>query len=727
MTGAGAAARKPLAARVAGIALRAPKRTLLAVGVVVVAAVPLALNAFDSLDPYEFKDPGSDSAEASAALERVTGIRADGSIIALIDAPARTDPGRERIEEVGADLLALPGIKRVLTPYAPEEFFKGTGDRRTKMIGTGGESAYVVAEVDASADGGEIADAIEDHFGEDENVEFGGVVIAEDQIAEQSETDLQRAEMIAFPLLLVLSLLFFRSLVAAALPLVLGAIAIVGSLAVMRALHEVEPLSVLAINVVTGLGLGLAIDYSLFIVSRYREELAQGVSAPEALRRTVLTSGRAVAFSGVTVACAMASLLVFPQQFLYSVAISGIAVALLCALGALIVLPAILALLGERVNALAPGWLQRSARTTALPDSQGRWYRFTHWVMRHPASIALLATALLVAMAIPAARMNFVPEDASLLPADQSAGAVDRRLAEDFKPDPQYPIITQWISADPDAPPPPWVPQYREDARELEGVVAVPKPALVGENVVRMDVFTDVGRATPRERELVDEVRALESPVEAEVRVGGLTASQIDEEASVTDHLPLAVAILLITTYCALFVMTASLVLPLKALLMNIVTLAATMGLLVLVFQDGNLQDVLGFSDQGGILISITAVIVVAGFGLSTDYGVFSLSRIRELHDSGEPNEEAVALGLERTGRLITSAALLFAVAMGALVTGSLIGVKETGFGLAAAVLMDALIVRSLLVPSLMVMLGDRNWLAPRVLKGSRRTQSIKW
>jgi RND superfamily putative drug exporter len=700
--------------RLAKLAVDHPKRVLAIAGVAVVAGIPIGLTAFNALDPYEFEDPGTDSAKANEALEEVTGVRADGTVIALVeDLRLRSgDPldlvSHRRMNEVADELRTVDGIESVITPWNPPQPAWIANDR---------DSAFLVGLVEADADSSDVAPAVEEEFAGADDVELGGVVIADDQIAEQAEKDLQRAEMLAFPLLLLLSLLFFRSLVAAALPLVLGAVAIVGSLAVMRLTHEVVPLTVLAINVVTGLGLGLAIDYSLFIVSRYREELAAGKDRAVALERTLATSGRAVSFSGVTVACAMASLLVFPQQFLYSVAISGIAVALLCAGAALVVLPPLLMLLGDRVNALAPAWLQRSAQKTALPDTKGRWYRWSHFVMRHPGTIAIASAAVLIALALPAFGIRFVPADASLLPEDQSAGAVDRTLQAEFTPDSQYPIIAQWVTADPGAPPPPWVPKYREDALALEGVEAVSESILAGGNVVRMDVFSGVGRATPETRELVDEVRALDSPVEANVRIGGLAASEIDEEESVLASLPLAAAILITTTICVLFAMTGSLLLPIKALLMNALTLGATLGLLKLVFVDGNLESMFGFESTGGILIGIAVLIVVAGFGLSTDYGVFSLARIRELHDAGHSNEDAVALGLERTGRLITSAALLFAVAMGALITGSLIGVKQTGFGVAVAVLIDATIVRAMLVPALMAMLGDRNWWAPERLR----------
>ena len=700
--------KAPLAARLAGGSVRSPKRALLVSGVALLVAAPLGMTAFDSLDPYEFQDPGTDSAKASEALEDVTGVRADGTVIALVDGPARSDAGHRRVKEVGAELAEVDGIESVLTPWGPPQ---------PSWIANDGQSAFVLGFVDAEADSADVAPAAEATFEDADDVQLGGVVIADEQISVQAEEDLRRAELIAFPLLLLLSLIFFRGLVAAALPLVLGGVAIVASLALMRLMHEAVPLTVLSINVVTGLGLGLAIDYSLFVLSRYREELARGLDTSAALMRTLSTAGRAVTFSAITVACAMASLLVFPQQFLYSVAIGGVAVTLFCALAALVVLPAVLALLGDRINALSPSWLQRSSKSADKPDEQGGWYRWSQWVMRHPGSVAILSAAVLIALALPVFGARFVPDDASLLPDEKSAGAVDSGLASEFSPDPQYPIITQWVSADPGGPPPPWVLKYREDALALDGVEAVSPPALVGENVVRMDVFSGVGRATPETRKLVDEVRLLDSPPEAGVRVGGLAASQIDEEVSVTDRLPFAIAILIVSITVALFTMTGSLILPLKALLMNVLTLGATLGLMTLVFQDGNLEGLFSFESFGGIQIGILVLVVVAGFGLSTDYGVFSLSRMREIHDSGSTNEEAVALGLERTGRLISSAALLFAVAMGALITGSLIGVKETGFGLAAAVIIDSTIVRACLVPALMKLLGERNWWAPKSLR----------
>jgi uncharacterized membrane protein YdfJ with MMPL/SSD domain len=375
------------------------------------------------------------------------------------------------------------------------------------------------------------------------------------------------------------------------------------------------------------------------------------------------------------------------------------------------VLPAILALLGPRVNALAPAWLQRSRRATDLPDRDGRWYRLSAWVMRHPPLVAVVASVALVLMALPALRIEFAPADAGLLQSERSAGVADARIARDFAADPAYPLIVRLgVRAQETA----RIEAYRASLRRLPNVADVSAATPAG-RATRIDVVSDGGRYSATTRALVREIRSASAP--GPVQVAGLAASAIDEERSVARNLPLAAAIVVITTLVLLFLMTGSLILPVKALVMNALTIGAAMGLLVLVFQDGRLEGLLGYTSPGGILIGIAVLFVVTAFGLSTDYGVFALSRVREGVERGLGNAEAVSLGLERTGRLVTSASLLFAVAMGGLVTGTLIGVKETGFGVAAAVLIDATIVRALLVPSLMALLGGLNWWAPRILR----------
>jgi len=693
-----------LASRLGTAAARRPWRTVAIGAVALVIAAPLGATAFSALDPYVFEDPGTESGTAASAIEDATGVRADGTVIVLVRSPPEGSLRTSRVEEAASTLKRIDGVVRVAGPRDP-----GAEAR----IAKDGSSAFVVGYVAADSESADVNASAEDAFAGQADVALGGVVVADEQTANQSESDLRRAEALALPLLFVLSLLFFRSLVAAALPLMLGACAIVGSLFLMRSMHEVEPLSVLSINMVTGLGFGLAIDYSLFIVSRFREELATDEDVPRALRRTLETAGRAVAFSGLTVACAMASLLVFPQQFLYSMGLGGIAVSLLCAGAALTVLPAVLALLGPRVNALAPAWLARSREATELPDEQGRWYRFSRWVMRHPAPVAIASAALLLLMASPVMRLAFVPADAELLAGAQSSGDVDAEISADYELDAAYPLIVQIDDVAADAPE---VGAYRQRlAADVDGIVAVSPVRPAGDGV-SLEAVSGVGRFNGAAADLVREVRSLEPP--GPVRVGGIAASDLDEEKSIKDHLPLSLAILILSTTALLFLMTGSLVLPLKALVMNFLSVSAALGLAVLVFQDGRLEGLFAFSGDGGILIGIAVLIAAASFGLSTDYGVFAFSRMREAKAAGASNDEAVALALERTGRLVTSAALLFAVAMGALVTGVLMGVKETGFGVGMAVLIDATIVRALLVPALMKLLGDVNWWAPRRLRG---------
>jgi uncharacterized membrane protein YdfJ with MMPL/SSD domain len=679
---------------------RRPKRVLGIAAAAFVIGVPVGLTAFTALDPFEFEDPGTESARAVDQLEDASGVRADGSVVVLVESPDGPVEQR-RVEEVKDRVGAIEGV----APFPPGA--NGT------LVSEDGNHAYIVAAVNSGLESSELTERLEAEFEGEEDVLLGGVVVAEDQIAKQSEEDLRFAELAAFPLLFLLSLIFFRGLVASTLPLVIGGMAIVGALVAMRLLHEVFPLTNLAINAVTAIGFGLAIDYSLFVVSRFREELAQGRDHEEALKVTLRTSGEAIFFSGLTVAAAMASLLLFPQQFLFSMGIGGMAVALVAAVSGLVVLPAILALLGERVNALSPEFLQRSRRATELPDSEGRWYRFSRAVMRRPIGFATGAVVVLVVLGLPATQIEFVPGDPGVLPESRSAGAVDRAVLADFPADPTNPMILQ-LEGEAEASE---LDGYRADLDGLEGVVAVGQPEEVGSGVVRMDLVHERGRYSPEAKDLVREVRAVDAPLP--VQVGGLAASQVDEEASVADHIPLAASVLALTTLLLLFAMTRSVLLPVKALFMNLFSLTAALGLLVFVFQEDHLSGLFSFESQGGLQIGIVVLVFAAGFGLSTDYGVFSIVRIKELRSQGHSNREAVAIGLERTGRMITSAALLFAVAMGAIVTAKLIGVQETGFGVAAAVLVDATLVRALLVPSLMALLGEWNWWCPRFLGGS--------
>jgi uncharacterized membrane protein YdfJ with MMPL/SSD domain len=521
------------------------------------------------------------------------------------------------------------------------------------------------------------------------------------------ETDLRTAELYAFPLLFLLSLLFFRSLVAALLPLLVGGLAIVATMVTLRGAAELTDVSIFALNLVTGLGLGLAIDYSLFIVSRYREELAKHGPGLEAMRRTLATAGRTVLFSSLTVAGAIASLMVFPQRFLYSMGIGGSLVALIAAAISLLVLPAVLALLGDRVNALSPAFLRRRAERDARPASEGFWYRLSQFVMRKPGRVAAASAALLIALGIPFFGIKFTSVDAQVLPETASARQVDDVLRADFPPFRDTPI-TLAVRGGAD--------QAQEIARKasgIDGVAEVRPPIELGDGVAAVDVVSAHPALSDESQDLVEELRAIGS----ESLATGATAHYIDLQDSLVDHLPLVLAITALVTFAVLFVMTGSVVLPLKQILMNVLTLSAVFGILILIFQDGRFEGLLDYTSQGALETTQPLFLFAVVFGLSTDYGVFLLSRIKEAHDGGASNRDSVAVGLERTGRIVTAAAILFSIAIGAFVTSKVIFIKELGLGTALAVLIDASIVRALLVPSLMRLLGDWNWWAPRPLR----------
>jgi RND superfamily putative drug exporter len=490
-----------------------------------------------------------------------------------------------------------------------------------------------------------------------------------------------------------------------------GGLAIVGTFVVLRLASESIDISIFALNLTTGLGLGLAIDYSLFIVSRYREEIERVGAGREALRNTMATAGRTVLFSSITVAAALAALLTFPQRFLYSMGLGGMSVALIAAVIALVVLPAVLALLGERVNALAPKRLQRAAHRDARPAAAGAWYRLSRFVMRRPGRIAAASAAFLIALGIPFLGVNFVSVDATILPDGSAPRTVDERLASEFPPNRTEPIELVATGASEGE-----LGAYAERVGALEGVTAVAPPQRLG------DGGTALLRAVPAPdtisdsaQELVKDVRALDPPFD--VLVGGRTAEFVDQKASLADHLPLAILIVVGSTFVVLFLMTGSVVLPVKAALMNLLSISATFGALVLIFQDGRLEGLLDYTSQGGLETTQPLFLAMVAFGLSTDYAVFLLSRIKEARDAGASDSEAVAVGLERTGRIVTAAALLFSVAIGAFVTSEIIFIKQLGLGTAIAVLIDATIVRALLVPSLMELLGRRNWWSPRLLR----------
>jgi uncharacterized membrane protein YdfJ with MMPL/SSD domain len=646
-------------ALLADLAWRRPWRILAAAFLLAIAAAvfgastPSRLSASDN----DYQDKGSESYRTFQLLSKRTGVLPGPSIVVVESSAAAT--------AAAALLRRDPAIAVVRRERA-----RAGSVVIAAYLRNGTNSGRAARRIERSVPG-----------------LVGGPAVASEQVRRQSERDLIRAELIAFPLLLALGIWIFRGVVAALLPVAAGVLSIVTTLAMLRLANSAVTISVFALNLVTGAGLGLAIDYSLLLLSRYREELAR--SEPhEALRTTVETAGRTVAFSAVTVAAAFASLLVFPLAFLRSMAIGGLAVALLAGLVALLVIPALFALLGRRIDALA---IRRGK-----PPGSGGWYRFAHGVMRRPLPIALATAAVLVALGLPFLGVRFTGVDASVLPTSASARQVQDAIHARA---PEHVVVLSRSTL--------------ARVRRLPGVAAMTAPRPLGGGIWTADVTPAARPMSGGAKQLVRRIRALPG-----TSVAGVTAWYLDTSSSLRRHLPAAGAILALTIIALLYLVTRSVILPLKAVVMNALSLSAAFGVLVWVFQDGRLEGVLRYSSQGALELTQPVLLFAIAFGLATDYGVFLLSRIREAHESGLPNREAVALGLERTGRVITAAALLFCVAVGSFATSGIVIVKEVGLGIALAVAIDASLVRALLVPSLMALLGDWNWWRPGQKRG---------
>jgi uncharacterized membrane protein YdfJ with MMPL/SSD domain len=658
----------------------------------------------DRLDPYGAEDPSTETVKAMDRLEEA-GLRIPAVIAVVEDAPVAKPATKARIQRLERQVRERPEVASVTGFY-------DTGSRA--FVADDGRSTYFAIALKPTEDkpwqeaGADIADELNEEPG----VLVGGAAVAQEQVNKQVEEGLKKAEMLAFPLLFLLSLLFFRSLVASVLPLMIGGLAIVGTFLILRIASELGSISIFALNLTTALGLGLSIDYSLFIVSRYREEIAKSGPGLQAMRRVLATAGRTVFFSSLTVSAALASLLVFPQRFLYSMGLGGALVALFAALISLTVLPAVLTLLGSRVNAGAPKFLQRRAEADARPTQEGFWYRLSRFVMRRPIPVATVSALFLIILGLPFLQIKFDTVDPTVLPESASARQAYDTVSTEFPPYRETPI---WIDVEGGGPKA--AAAVAAEVRQVEGVTEVAPPQRLAPGVTALQVVSDNPFITEASQSTVHAIRNLPSPPGATVLVGGATADFIDFQSSLTAHMPIALGIVILATLVILFLMTGSVILPIKSLIMNFLNLSAVFGLLVLIFQDGRLEGFLDYSSPGAIEQTMPILLFAVAFGLSTDYAVFLLSRIKEARDNGASDSESVAIGLERTGRIVTAAALLFAVAMGAFATSQIIFIKENGVGTALAVLIDASIIRALLVPSLMELLGKWNWWAPAPLR----------
>jgi uncharacterized membrane protein YdfJ with MMPL/SSD domain len=689
---------------------RRARYVLAITAVLTVAAGVVGAGVVGSLSDGGSSDPNAPSAIAERELVAATGVSAEPGLLALVQTPGAVAaaPGRAVVARVVRDMRSQSAVAKVESILdAPRPSVLVSRDRRSTIV-----IGFFAANASGNA-ATAAAERVKRDLEHTPGVTVGGSQLTFSQLDDAISSQLPKVELIAFSILLLLSLIAFRGLVAAMLPLMVGAIAVAGSLLIMRALSQVTSLSVYSLNLVTGLGLGLAIDYSLFVVYRYREELARCGHCAEALERTLGTAGRTVAFSSLTVSVALLSLLVFPQRMLSSMGIAAAIVTLFAATAALIPLGAVLALLGPRVNALSPARLQRARkRASEGPVEEGHWYKLATRVMRRPGWVAAGCAIGLLAIGTPALHLHLGSTDSRVLPPGSSARVVDARLAGQFAADPANPVVAL-VRAPARAGA--TVARYESLLARLPGVGATERPALIARGLWSIEVLASHPPLSDQSQELIGAIHAV--PAYYPVTLAGVAADQYDQHLSLRSHMLLALLILAATTLAVLFAMTGSVVLAIKSLAMNLLTLSGAFGILVLIFQDGRLQSLLGYTSTGTLEQTNMIILFIIAFGLSTDYGVFLLARIKEAHDRGADDRVAVATGLERSGRVVSAAALLFCAAVGSLSVSSVASLKEFGVGAALAVLIDSTVVRALLVPALMALLGRANWWAPKPLR----------
>jgi RND superfamily putative drug exporter len=670
-----------------------------------------------------FTDPKQQSEIAAAALEKGFGT-GNSNYLLLVTAPAGVDKADAPGKALTARLAGEKGVKDVVSYW--------TAGRPETMRSRDGHKAIVLARLQGSQD-----DAVKkakalaaeyDGTFQGLTVASGGEFSVYAQVGTTIEKDLIRAESIAIPVTAVLLVLVFGSAIAAGLPLLVGVMSILGTFLSLHVLHHFVDVSVYSVNLATSMGLGLGIDYSLFIITRFREELRNGRDVPDAVREAMRTAGRTVLFSAVTVALSLAALLVFPLFFLKSFAYSGISSVLFALLGALVVLPAALAALGHRVNTLDLRKPLRRALRMQPPRvkslDEGMWHRIAVTVMKRPVGVGTAVVLILLFLGGPFRNVVFTLPDDRVLPKSAGAQMVSQTIREEFPGKESFAlpiILDKPVPSD----------AYAIALSKVKGVervdatsgryvsgrkVAPGLPSYTNSVATRLSVVPAVEPFGPEGEALVTRLRTVAPP--APVLIGGAAAQLHDTEEALGNKLPLALGLLLTATFVLLFLFTGSVVIPIKALLLNVLSLSATFGMMVWVFQEGHLTGLIGDPIVTGALDTTTPILMFCVlFGLSMDYEVFLLSRIKEEWDATGDNTRAVAVGLERTGALVTAAAALLALVFLSFVTSGISFIKLLGLGTAIAVLMDATLVRGALVPAFMRLMGPANWWAPRPLK----------
>ena len=660
---------------------------------------------FSRLDSGGYSNPDSDSYQVYNYLNKNLKV-ADPNIVVVVDSGDLpiTDPTvAAKAQVLETKMAKAPGVTSVVSYW-------NTGGEKT-LAATDGKAAYILvygggeAFTPESQDMGAYFQKNFDGKRDGLTIYSGGVGVVGNAINKKIADDLKIAEAISIPLTFILLVFVFGAMAASAMPLIVGVSAILGAFFLLYLISLVTSVSVYALNLTTGLGLGLGIDYALLLVNRFREELHRGKSVEDSIVDTMASAGKTVFYSGLTVLVTLFSLTFFPLPFLKSFGYAGVSVVAIAVAGALFGLPPILAMLGKRVD---KGVVRKSAITH---KDDGRWAQTARLVMKRPVAVVLLSLIVIGILAAPIKNIAFSQGDARILPASNPAAVATAIQESRFESNIATIDIVILNGAGREAE----VSSYIEDIKEVTGIVSVAEPQTIGSDI-RITAYESMLPRSPEAQKLINDLRDVPAPVGT--LIGGVAADYTDTQEGISQTLPLALGWIAISVLILLFVFTGSIILPIKAVLLNVLSLAATMGVMTWIFVDGNLQWLVGsFTVTGTLDTSIVILIFVVVFGLSMDYELFLLSRIREEHLLGRSNVESVATGLQRSARIITAAAVILAVVFAAFVTSGVTSIKMMGFGVAFAVILDATLIRALLVPALMRLLGERNWWAPKAMQ----------
>ena len=669
----------------------------------ILAAGGVGSAVFNRLDSGGYSNPKSDSFKVYNYIHQNLNAP-DPTVVIVVDAGQAdvSDPTVSRkAMALEAKIAKEPGVTKTLSYWS--------ANQESSLKSKDGKAAFILVYGKGEAFTPE-SQKLGAYFQERYDGKFdgltlysGGVGVVGNAITKKISKDLSISEAISIPATFILLAFVFGALAASAMPLVVGVSAILGAFFILFLISLFTTVSIYALNLTTGMGLGLGIDYALLMVNRFREELHHGKSVEDSIITTLKTAGKTVFYSGLTVFVTLLSLTFFPLPFLKSFGYAGTSVVALAVAGALFGLPPILALVGAKVD---KGVIRKSAIT---PKEDGRWAQTARTVMKRPVSVVLLALLVLGIFAAPLKNIAFSQGDSRMLPASNPAAIATAIQTERFAGQTGNPIeiiVMNGVGKESE------IASYSAELAKVSGVVAVTPPQKIGSDI-RIVAYESMLPRTPEAQKMIHDIRKLNSP--ADTLVGGVAADYTDSQDGISQTLPWALGWIALSVLILIFIFTGSIILPIKAVVLNMLSLAATMGALTWVFIDGHLQWLVGsFTLTGTLDTSIVILISVVVFGLSMDYELFLLSRIREEHMAGKTNIESVATGLQRSARIITAAAILLAVVFAAFITSGVTSIKSMGFGVALAVILDATIVRALLVPALMRLFGERNWWAPK-------------